>query len=178
MKIYRSGNQFRADHDDQVHITNLTDLSSVSLADGKCLSMPLPDGPAYPFDAPAVYQGWKFERVQLEGEETVDGHKCKMEALTYTQEGAESIFVKMKLWEAQDLDGFPIKIDVLPYVRKKPFTFHFSDVSMEAPDAALFKKPANCLKVSTSAADSTEKKGKTAKPAAKPADKPAQKPPQ
>ena len=147
IKMYRSGNLIRADHENQIHITNLKELSNVVLSDHKCILIPLSDGPVYPFDAGSVYGDFKLERAMLEGEEVVDGHHTKIETLNYTQNGNPDVYIKMKLWEAQDLQGFPIKIEVLPYIRKKPFTIQYSDVSMEAPDAALFKMPANCRKM-------------------------------
>jgi hypothetical protein len=171
LKIYRSGNQLRADHEDQVHITNLDDLSSVVISNNKCIQMPMPDGPSYPFSAHKSYEGFKFERLPVEGEETIDGHKCKMETLIYTQEPAGVITIRMKLWEAQDLDGFPIQIDVLPTVRKKPFTYHFSDVSVGPQDPKLFTKPAQCPTfgaVEPSAAPHKKPLRQKANPAAKP----------
>jgi hypothetical protein len=174
MKIYRLGNQLRADHDDQIHITNMDDLSSVSISDNKCIRMPMPDGPSYPFNVYKTYEGFKLERLPVEGEETIDGHKCKMETLMYTQLPAGAITIKMKLWEAQDLGGFPIQIDVLPNIRKEPFTFHFTDVSLSPLDPKLFAVPANCQAFgATDPAAAPRKKPlrKKAKPAAKPSQK-------
>lgn len=184
MKIYRAGNQLRADHDDQVHITYMKDLSSVSIVNNKCVRMQLPDGPAFPFSAHFIYKDYKLERTPLEGQETVDGHPCKMETFTYTRIGNEASFIKLTLWEAQDLDGFPIKVDVLPNVRKKPFTIHYSDVSLQTPDPALFKVPARCsglggdaVSVGSEGKAPTQTKKPVAKPPAKSAAKPTPNPP-
>ena len=46
------------------------------------------------------------------GTDTVDGHPCKVENLTVTQQNGQP--TKMKVWEAQDLKGFPIKINRKP----------------------------------------------------------------
>lgn len=178
LKIYRLGSQVRTEHDEQVYITNLKDLSSVAFLNNKCVRMTLPDGPVYPFDAQLEYQDFKLEREEVAGEETVDGHVCTVEKLNYTRIGNEAQYIKMTLWKAKDLDGFPIKIDVLPNIRKTPFTFHYSDVSLKAPDAALFKVPAHCEMLSGAMANTLRTKDPAAKgkapaaPAAKPPAKP------
>jgi hypothetical protein len=171
MKIYRSGNLLRADHEDQIHITNMDDSSSVIISDKKCTKMPMPDGPSYPFDVYKAYDGFKFERLPSEPEETIDGHKCKVESMMYTQEPSEAITIKLKLFEAQDLEGFPIRIDVLPSIRKTPFTYHLSDVSLAPQDPKLFAKPAKCETFGAANLSGTPHKEaapQTAKPAAKP----------
>src|SRR5438552_2549111 len=51
MKVYRSGNQMRIDHEEpgEYHITNLAERSSWVITSKQCTKIPLPDGPAYPF---------------------------------------------------------------------------------------------------------------------------------
>ena len=49
----------------------------------------------------------------------------------------------MKLWEAEDLRGFPVKIEA--EVNGRPLRpLHYSDVSFEPPDPKLFHHPAKC----------------------------------
>jgi hypothetical protein len=48
------------------------------------------------------------------GKETVDGHSCQIEDITVSSPMLANP-QKMRLWEAEDLQGFPIKIEfVLP----------------------------------------------------------------
>jgi len=56
----------------------------------------------------------------------------------------------MKLWEAEDLQGFPVKVEVNVVSNGNKFTLNYSNVSLKAPDAALFKSPAKCSVISDS----------------------------
>ncbi len=56
--------------------------------------------------------GFKIERVPS-GKEMVDGHACIIEDVTVTSPGEEGHSLKMRFWEAQDLQAFPVKIEVL-----------------------------------------------------------------
>ncbi|MFY9560313.1 MAG: hypothetical protein WAQ52_08785, partial [Terriglobales bacterium] len=80
-------------------------------------------------------------------------------------------------YEAEDLNGFPLKIDVENPATHAKFTINYSGVSLEPPDAKLFERPAKCavdpyLKLP----DDKKAKPKAAKPAAKAPPKPAPKP--
>ena len=48
----------------------------------------------------------------------------------------------MKVWEAQDLKNFPIKIEM--QTSRGPVTMEYKDVSFSDPDASLFSHPDNC----------------------------------
>jgi hypothetical protein len=77
------------------------------------------------------------------GEETVEGHACKVEGVTIRHEGRPPI--KIKVWEAQDLKGFPIKmVRELQTVKSPPRTLVYRDVQLTPPDAALFARPQDC----------------------------------
>jgi hypothetical protein len=78
----------------------------------------------------------------MQEEETVDGHVCKIESLTLTPRDDRPIVAKVKLWEAEDLDGFPIRIDVEE--GGQTFTSTYTNVSLRAPDPKLFQHPAKC----------------------------------
>jgi hypothetical protein len=89
-----------------------------------------------------------------------------------TEETVPTTF-KMKLYRAEDLSGFPLKIDVENPANRAKFTISYSNVSLEPPDAKLFERPAKCdgpiLKP-------LNPETKPAKPAAKAPPKPAPKP--
>jgi hypothetical protein len=53
-------------------------------------------------------------------EETVDGHVCKIENNSFTPPDERPVRIKMKLWEAEDRDGFPVKIEVCERQRIDP----------------------------------------------------------
>jgi hypothetical protein len=144
MKIYRSGNQMRVDHENpgEYQITKLDDRTSWMITPKQCTNLPIPDGPSYPFYVAYPPSDFKMERSPLEGEETIDGHKCRLENITFTQRNGP-IAIKMKLWKAEDLDGYPVQIEVEPTGRAK-FTLNYTNVSMQPPDPKLFQLPANC----------------------------------
>ena len=154
MKVYRSGNQWRAEYkyENEIRITNLKGHNGwfirplAAAKPTKCGRMTLMDASSYPFFS---YNGSDFDverspvaptpAVELE---TIDGHSCKV--VNYTakaKDGAGTI--KIKLWEAEDLKGFPIKIEMQPS-SKPGFTINYTDVSMDRPDPKLFQLPALC----------------------------------
>jgi len=75
----------------------------------------------------------------------VDGHPCKVENLTVTQQNGQP--TKMKVWEAQDLKGFPIKIE--SQTSRGPVTIEYKDISFSEPEASLFTHPDNCRQMPT-----------------------------
>jgi hypothetical protein len=142
MKIYRSGDRIRTDLPGGAGYT-LIDVSQhtnfVVMGAGMCMQMnsqaeetPLAHSPDATIDRAAV------------GTETVDGHVCKVENLTITphsgpRAGQSST---MKVWEAQDLHGFPIKVET--QTSRGAVSMQYKDISLATPDAALFAHPDNC----------------------------------
>ena len=111
--------------------------------------MALWDISAYPFFA---YSDGTFiverlpaaETPEKETEkETIDGHSCKVGDYTVRPKDGGQLFVKMKLWEAEDLNGFPIQIEVTP-TSMPGSKYNYTDVSLDRPDPKLFQLPALC----------------------------------
>ena len=98
-KIYRSGNLFRVDLDGRYHITDLARDTTWSVNPDRCTRVSGPDVHSFPFSA---FRDYKVERSPSEDKETVDGHQCKMETVTFTPKEGD-LNVKLKLWRAQDL---------------------------------------------------------------------------
>ena len=138
-KIYRSGKWMRVDFDDSYRVNDLDTLQMWSVGANRCVEFARPDAGTYPFSA---YHDFKVERTATQEEETVDGHVCKIETLTLTPRDDRPIVAKMKLWEAKDLDGFPIRIDVEE--GGQTYTSRYTNVSLSAPDPKLFQHPARC----------------------------------
>jgi len=139
-KIYRSGNLMRVDFEGEYRITDLDTLRMWGINGDQCVMFGKPDVSSFPYSA---YHDFKAERSQAQEEETVDGHVCKIETVTLTPTDGRPLVVKMKLSEAKDLDGFPIRIDVDagPYGK---FTSSYTNVSLKPPDPKLFARPAKC----------------------------------
>ncbi len=163
-KIYRSGNLFRIDLDGRYHITDFASDSTWSVRPDRCTHVSGPDVHSYPFSA---YRGFEVERLPSEDKETVDGHPCKIETVTFTSKEDE-VKVKLKLWKAQDLQGFPVKIEVAHPSRT--ITVNYTNVALDKPDAALFKIPAKCTDFRKGEAKDSKK------PASRPSNTPPKKP--
>lgn len=84
--------------------------------------------------------GFKVDRTSA-GEAVLDGHHCHVESVVRTGPSGDAVHVK--LWEADDLKGFPLKVEV-----ERPggqvATITYKDVKLGPPDPALFKIPKNC----------------------------------
>jgi hypothetical protein len=141
-KIYRSGTKIR---------TTLPGGAGYSLIDtaehtsymvigaGMCMQMTA-QGQENPF---AQAADTTVERSSA-GTDTVDGHACKVENLTVTPHTGPRAgqSTSMKVWEAQDLHGFPIKVET--QTSHGPMTIEYKDVSLAEPDPSLFTHPENC----------------------------------
>jgi hypothetical protein len=130
----------RLDFEGYYRITDLKKLETWSVAPNRCAQIPMPDAGSYPFSA---FHDFKAARSLTGEKETVDGHVCRIENVTFTPNDERPIIIKMKLWEAEDLEGFPIKIDVDAGGGRK-FNLTYTDVSLKAPDPKLFQHPAKC----------------------------------
>lgn len=138
-KIYRSGKWMRLDFDDSYRVNDLDTLEMWSIGTNRCVEFTRPDAGTYPFTA---YHDFKVERTAMQEKETIDGHVCKIEILTLTPKDNRPIVANIKLWEAEDLNGFPIRIDVEE--GGQSYTSTYTNVSLTAPDPKLFQHPAKC----------------------------------
>lgn len=155
MKIYRSGNKMRADYtsDYEVRITDLAKQRGWFMRHWvnkpeKCGPINKMDIATYPFFA---YTGrdFKVERVpaaEPAEKETIDGHSTKIESYTVMRAEGGALVAKVKLWEAEDLKGFPIRMEINPPATKE-FILSYTNVSLEKPDPKLFQVPAKCMQI-------------------------------
>jgi hypothetical protein len=140
-RIYRSGDLMRLDFDDDYRVTDLKNLTMWAVKQRQCVVLLAPDAGTYPFSA---YRDHKIERSPTEEREVIDGHMSRIENVTFTPNDGGPLVVKMKLWEAEDLNGFPTKVEVDAGRGRPPLTIRYSNVSVKPPDPALFRRPANC----------------------------------
>jgi hypothetical protein len=143
MKIYRSGDKLRTTMPGGMGymITDLTQGTSYMVMNtGMCMQTTASRQPN-PF---AETQNATIERVPA-GADTVDGHSCKVENLTVIPKNGTP--VEMKIWEANDLKGFPVRVEM--NTGKGPVTVEYQDVSFDPPQASLFSHPANCRQMPT-----------------------------
>ena len=139
--IYRSGNLMRMEGIEEhgYMITDLTTLDTYGVSTGPCMHDTHPFFRASPFAA--MRPGYKVERVPV-GTETVEGHSCKVEDITVSSpEPGKPL--KMRFWEAEDLQGFPIKIDFQRADGRRS-TVRYKNVYLGPQDPTLFIHPKSC----------------------------------
>ncbi len=139
-RIYRRGRLLRIDDGDGYTVSDLTKDDTWAVSPKTCLHENHPVIRVFPLDV--AEPGFKIERVPA-GKEIVDGHACIIEDVTVTSPGEDGHSLKMRFWEAQDLQGFPVKIEVLSKSGHDK-VISYKDVALTAPDAALFKHPSHC----------------------------------
>ncbi|NQU10469.1 hypothetical protein HQ590_06755 [bacterium] len=96
---------------------------------GYCAT-PLSAGPAGTNAAPAI------TRTEL-GNETIDGHPCVKSKITILEPAGQQH--EVLVWEATDLDRFPIQTQV--QAGKDTMVTRFRDIKMDQPNANLFEVP-------------------------------------
>lgn len=157
-KIYRSGNLMRLDFADSYRITDLEKQTTWGVYPDSCREFSAPDAASYPFSA---YRTFKIERAFTNDTEIVDGHSTSIANVTFTPGDNQPLAIKMKLWEAEDLQHFPIKMRIeATGPSAKPGSMMeilYTDVSLQTPDATLFKHPANCQSDSASSGNQESK---------------------
>jgi len=142
MKIYRSGDRIRTNLPGGLGYS-IVDVSQhtsyMVMGNGMCMQMSAP-----PEETPLSHSpDATIERVTV-GTESVDGHVCKVESLTITPHSGPRAGqpTTAKVWEAQDLHGFPIKM--VSQTSRGAVTIQYKDVSLAEPDPSLFAHPDNC----------------------------------
>src|SRR6202521_828995 len=139
--IYRSGNLVRVEDPAGLgyFITDLSTLETYAFSTGPCMHDSHPYFRVSPF--PAARSGSSVERVAT-GKETLDGHSCQIEDITVSSPTTGS-HLKMRFWEAEDLQGFPIKIEFLrPGGRSSIICY--KNVVLGPQDRTLFTHPKSC----------------------------------
>jgi hypothetical protein len=168
-KIFRSGKLMRLEFADHYRITDMDEPTTWAVMPARCATFPMPDAGTWPFFGLRAYQTERSVNPTTPEKETVDGHACRVEHLTFVKTKAGSSTIKMKVWEADDLQGFPIKIEVNNLQTGRQYSITYTEVSLEPPDVKLFDHPTKCDSISKpqpkEAARSTRKRTKAvAKP--------------
>ena len=72
----------------------------------------------------------------------MDGHACQIEDVTITGPELQKP-LKLRLWEAEDLKGFPIRIDSVR-ANGHNRTLRYKNVVLGPHDRTLFLRPKSC----------------------------------
>jgi len=139
-KIYRSGKFLRTEAPEGhgYMLTDLTNFETYGINRFGCMHDNHPYFRAFPFTANR--RGRKMERVPS-GTETVDGHICQMEDIVVSSPDLIKPMT-LRFWLADDLQGFPIKIEVVTGAVHG--SIEYKDVVLGPPDAKLFEHPKSC----------------------------------
>jgi hypothetical protein len=138
--IYRLGRLVRTEIGGSYAVTDLTKGDTYGISPKGCLHDNHSAYRVFPFDVGG--HGRTVVRVPS-GKETVDGHSCAVEEVTVTATAPRAHTLKMRFWEAEDLQGFPIKVQVISSFGHDKF-IRYKDVVLAPPDAALFKHSLHC----------------------------------
>jgi hypothetical protein len=160
--IYRAGKLMRMEgiEGHGYLITDLSTRETYGMSSGSCMRDSHPYFRSSPFAASTP--GATVVRVPI-GKETVDGHACQVEEVSITAPTRGASPLKMKFWEAEDLQGFPIKIE---YVRPggNDITVRYKNVVLGPQDPTLFIHPNSCISLGKKPSSKPSPKSK--KPAA------------
>jgi len=139
--IYRSGKLLRNEGPEKMgyFITDLSTLEMFGVSAGPCIHDSHPHFRAAPFAL--IKPGYTVERAAA-GEETVDGHACKIEDVTLTAKKLPTP-IKLRFWEAEDLQGFPVKVEFRRSTAKNS-VIHYKNVILGPQDPTLFIYPREC----------------------------------
>lgn len=143
-KIYRSGSSVRIEKSTAISTLYVTSNSKIynltTYPDGshQCVVMTPDQAKMLPSPLELLY-GTNVKRTPA-GMEVMEGHKCKVEVVLVERANGKKI--ESKVWEAEDLNGVPVKIESqLPAAKLIAF---YRDIVIGTPDKALFTPPAKC----------------------------------
>ena len=158
--LYRSGKLMRMEGIEGrgYLITDLSTLDTYGISSGTCMRDTHPYFRSSPFAASK--EGAIVTRAVI-GKETVDGHSCQVEEVSITGPTRGAIPLKMKFWEAEDLRGFPVKIE---YLRPggTNIIVRYKNVVLGAQDPTLFIHPKSCVALGKKPAPKSKKPAATA----------------
>ena len=138
--IYRSGKLLRTQGTEGLgyFLTDLETFDTYGITKLGCRSDSHPYFRAFPFSAARPDR--KIEHV-VGAKESVDGHMCQTEEVTISG-GDLALPIQLKFWEAEDLQGFPIKVQILN--RGGRGAIQYKNVVLGEGDPSLFVRADHC----------------------------------
>jgi hypothetical protein len=144
MKVYRSGSSVRVERSGAIstlyvpansEVYNFTVYPDHSR---QCVAMKPEQAKMLPSPLELI-QGKILKRTTV-GTDVVEGHAVKIETVTVLQPDGKTI--ESKVWEAEDLQGIPVKIE--SYIDGVTLRAVYRDIVVGAPDQSLFTIPDRC----------------------------------
>jgi hypothetical protein len=144
MKVYRSGSSVRVERSramSTLYMTSASKVYNLTVYPDKsrqCVSMNPEQARMLPSPLELI-QGKILKRTTV-GTEEIDGHRTKIEDVVVLRAGGKRI--ESRVWEAEDLNGIPVKIESnLDGLKLQAL---YRDILVGAPDRALFATPDRC----------------------------------
>ena len=144
MKVYRSGSSVRVERSAAMSTLYVPSSSKVynltTYPDNSHQCVVMKPEQARMLPSPLeLLEGPVVKRTPV-GTEVVDGHACQIENVAVTRPDGKT--VESKVWEAEDLKGIPVRIE--SRISGVTLTAVYRDISVKAPDQALFTIPEKC----------------------------------
>lgn len=141
--VYRSGNLMRMQAVNagktNYFVDDLAKEENYGLSVAGCAKLPSLYSRTYPFFMSGP--GYTYERIAV-GEETVDGHHCRVEDITI-HAAKHPNPAHFRIYQAEDLQGFPIKIENRQE-KVRRWVIHYKNVVLGPQDPTLFVVPNKC----------------------------------
>jgi hypothetical protein len=137
-----TGGQLESADVAQMKTLGLDRMAVISVPDKKAAFLIYPNVQSYveitvqDADSTATNRNFKIETSEL-GNETVDGHACVKNKVTVMDK--QGILHEFTVWNATDLNNFPIQIQQTQ--QNTRVSIAFKDISFSKPDAGLFAAP-------------------------------------
>lgn len=144
MKVHRSGDSVRVDRSaamSTVYVPSkrkVYNLTTYPDNTHQCVSMKPEQAKMLPSPLELLH-GSKVKRTRV-GEEVLEGHTCTVEKIVVTRPDGK--VVESKVWQAQDLEGAPVKIE--SRIDEVTLSAFYRDISLGTPDATFFAIPEKC----------------------------------
>jgi hypothetical protein len=140
--IYRSGKLMRMEEPEgrAYFITDLSVGETYGIMEGSCIRDEHPYIRAIPFYLAGMADATATRTPA--GKEVLDGHTCQVEDVSVSSPMLPNP-QKMRFWEADDLEEFPIKIEFLLPGGRGPI-IRYKNVVLGAQDPTLFIHPKSC----------------------------------
>ena len=145
MKIYRSGSSVRVERSGAIatlyvpassQVFNLTVYPDKSR---QCVAMKPEQAKMLPSPLELIL-GQIVKRTPA-GSEVVDGHSSKIEDVVVVEPDGKT--VESRVWEAEDLNGIPVKIE--SHLEGVTLRATYRDIVIGPPDEVLFHVPDQCI---------------------------------
>jgi len=147
MKVYRSGWSVRLERSAAISTLYATEndkvynLTTYPDHSHQCVSMNPEQAKMLPSPLELI-QGRIVKRVRV-GSEVVEGHATKVEKVAVV--GMDGKMIESKVWEAEDLNGIPVKIE--SQIQGITLRVIYRDIAIGAPDEVLFEVPNRCTPI-------------------------------